>query len=298
MEDLLIPPPPALVDCLQYGLLKTLPGGDYLLPAGLHPIFLLILGGGIQVWEDGRFQPMPVLSLCGGTRSIRRARAAPGTRILTLSLKPGRLPCLVDFPALEIMEGRVEAMDFLDPGSRAGLEAAFAQQAEGAAEARLVAAFFQLLTACRQKRQEIRKSSADLILPPDWASLTPRSWAERLGIGQRQFERRFLASYGQSLRSFHRQTRTSGLVMAYAMHFSRCHQDSKHFADTALPDSWAAVAVYNGPYDQAHLHHDLQQFTGHTPGQLAAGITARNPAFWPYLVAADSLPRLFGPSGY
>jgi AraC-like DNA-binding protein len=298
MEDLLIPPPPALADCLQYGLLKTLPGGEYLLPAGLHPIFLLILDGGIQVWEDGGFQPMPVLSLCGGTRSIRRARAEPGTRILTLSLKPGRLSCLVDFPALEIMEGRVEAMDFLDQSSRADLGVVLGQQAEGAAEAGVVAAFFQLLTACRQRRLNNRESRSDLILPLDWASHTPRSWAEQLGISQRQFERRFLANYGQSLRSFHRQTRTSGLVMAYAMHLSRCHEDSEDVAATSPPDSWAALAADHGYYDQAHLHHDLQQFTGHTPGQLAAGITARNPAFWPYLMAADSLPRLFGPSGY
>ena len=286
MEDLLIPPPPPLADCLQYGLLKTLPGGNYLLPAGLHPIFLLILRGDIRVREEGGFRPMPSLSLCGGTRSIRQAWAEPGTRILTLSLKPGRLRCLTEFPALEIMEGRVEPVDFLDPGCVAMLDEVMEQRIKDVPEGCIVAAFFELLTVCRNRRRDCH---GDLLLPTDWVSLTPRAWAERLGISQRQFERRFLASYGQSLRSFHRQTRTSRLVMAYAM-------GSAHQARQS--DSWAALAADHGYYDQAHLHHDLQQFTGHTPGQLAAGIAARDPAFWPYLMAADSLPRLFGPSGY
>lgn len=286
MEDLLIPPPPSLADCLQYGLLKTLPGGSYLLPAGLHPIFLLILGGGIQVWEAGSFQPMPTLSLCGGTRSIRRAWAEPGTRIFTLSLKPGRLRCLAEFPALEIMEGRIEAADCLNSDNRGALEGVMEQWAQGALESRIVAAFFKLLAACREIRRGCR---GDLLLPADWASLTAGTWAQRMGISLRQFERRFLASYGQSLRSFHRQARSSRLIMAYAVGSSLQPRQA---------DSWAALAADYGYCDQAHLHHDLQQFTGHTPGQLAAGIAARDPAFWPYLMAADSLPRLFGPAGY
>ena len=60
----------------------------------------------------------------------------------------------------------------------------------------------------------------------------------------------------------------------------------------------ADLAVQAGYYDQAHLHHDLLEFTGHTPSALLAGIAGNDPAFWPYRLDRVQLARLFGPAGY
>jgi hypothetical protein len=70
-------------------MVKALPGGGYVLPAGMHPLVLVILRGEIRVCRPGGMQPMARISLCGGTRESLRAWAAPGTRILTLAVKPG-----------------------------------------------------------------------------------------------------------------------------------------------------------------------------------------------------------------
>lgn len=91
-------PPPALADCVRSALLTGVPGGAYVLPAALHPLLLVILEGGIAVRRAGVEHPLPLLSVCGGTRGVREARAEPGTRILTVPLLPGGLRALFGVP--------------------------------------------------------------------------------------------------------------------------------------------------------------------------------------------------------
>lgn len=281
-SEWLFQPPPALADCVCHGLIKNLPGGPYLLPAGLQPIFLLVLDGGIRFLHGDRQQQMARLNLCGGTQGPRQAWAAPGTRILTLSVKPGQLRRLIDMPAATIVDCRSPLDTLLrgeDLGELARCETALAVTRDPSQQ---VAAFFRLLFSLRRRRAGL---DADLHLPIDLLATAPGELADRFGISQRQFERRFLASYGQSLRSFRQQLRCSRLIAA-------CICGQRRI------DSWAGLAAEAGYFDQPHLHHDLQRFTGHTPGQLAAGLARDDPAFWPYRIASTRMGQLFGPSGY
>lgn len=281
-EDIIFSPPPVLADCVQHGMVKTLPGGSYLLPAGIHPIFLVILRGEILIDRQNGPQPMARICLCGGTRGILRAWAAPATRILTLAVQPGQLRRLVDFHALTIMDDWVAFDDFLagsERGEAARCEAAFAACHDAARQAE---AFLILLSALRRHRAG---EAADLTLPMEYFSLSPKALAGHFGLSLRQFERRFLASYGQPLRSLRQQLRCARLLASFVCGQGRI-------------GSWADLAADFGYCDQSHLTHDLVRFTGYTPGQLAAGIAGDDPAFWPYRISPLEMVRLFGPSGY
>lgn len=305
MSDLIVPPPPGLADCVQHALLKTLPGGPYLLPAGLQPLFLLILRGRITLHHAGRDTVLAPFLLCGGTRGIRRASAEPGTRILTLSLQPGRLRQLLPLPPLAVMEEAVPLTDLLT-GEARGEALRVAEQAAGgkavaaragevvsgepaASEAALLAALF----ACLQGWRARQAAAPDLVLPPPAWNAPASELATGLGLGLRQFERRFLQSYGQPLKSYRRQARCSLLLARFMARPA--------VPDTADSPAWvglADLAALGGYYDQAHLHRDLLSFTGYSPSALLAGVASDAPAFWPYRLAREQLQRLFGPGGY
>ena len=287
MLDLLVPPPWALADCVQHALLKTLPGGPYLLPAGLHPLFLVILHGQITVHHDGQQTTLPPFLLSGGTRGIRQACATPGTRILTLSLQPGRLRQLLPLPPLAVMEEAVAVPELLTGTARdSALRFADALATGSQSEARLLAALFALLLDWRQRQP----ATPGLIVPPHALMRPLAQLAAQAGLSPRQFERRFLTSYGQPLKSYRRQARCSQVCAQWL---------------TRPPNpqcrNWtnlADLAVQAGYHDQAHLHRDLLAFTGHTPSALLAGIAGNDPAFWPYRLDQVQLRRLFGPHGY
>lgn len=285
LPDFLFPPPPALADCVQHALIKTLPASAYYLPAGLHPIFLLILSGGIVLHHGGVDRPLPRLSLAGGTRGIRHATSLPGTRILTLSLQAGCLYRLLPLPPVAVMEELLPLEELVSGPAREALYRYEDAQAGMTDEVQQIGALFRLLAEWRQLVRR-RSPVADLIVPPDWLHRPVAELADVYGIGQRQFERRFRQSYGQPLKSYRRQARCSQLVGQLLCAPHRPWQDL------------ADLAALAGYYDQAHLNHDLLDFTGHTPTGLLAGIAGNDPFFWPYQLDGLQLPRLFGPTGF
>lgn len=281
-EDFIFSPPPDLAGCVQHGMVKTLPGGGYLLPAAMHPIFLVILRGEIRVDHPEGSRSMATLCLCGGTCRVLRAWAAPGTRILTLAVQAGQLRRLVAFPALEIMDDWVAFDAFLsgqERGEAARCEAAITAHDDAARQA---AAFLALLSALRQRRRE---REGNLVVPPAYLGLSPCALATQFGLGLRQFERRFRASYGQSFRSLRQQLRCSQVLASFVSGQSKAH-------------SLADLAAKFGYFDQSHLNRDLVRYTGYSPGQLLAGIAGDDPAFWPYRISPLEMVRLFGAAGY
>ncbi|WP_374243199.1 helix-turn-helix domain-containing protein [Zoogloea sp.] len=274
-------PSPGLADCVRSALVTRLPGGRYILPAALHPVLLVIVQGGIGVLRDGVEVQLPRLALCGGTRGPRDARAEAGTRIVTLSLLPGGLGALFGVPAGALMEEAVDLAEVADDAGR-GLLAGFVDGLPPAAATQdLLSRLWGLLEALRRDAA----GQAGLWVPPTLLSLPVAQLAEKFGLGQRQFERRFQEAYGQSLRSYRQQLRCSRLLQALG-------------AAMSPVDGWAEMAVAAGYADQAHLCRDVRRFTGHSPAGLVAGVAGDDPAFWPYRIDPLMRARHFGPSGF
>ena len=63
-----------------------------------------------------------------------------------------------------------------------------------------------------RRSRSIAAPGPDLALPADWHARPMAALAEQHGIGVRQFERRFLASFGQPWRKVRQQLRCSSLI--------------------------------------------------------------------------------------
>ncbi len=88
-----------------------------------------------------------------------------------------------------------------------------------------------------------------------------------LGLGGRQIERKFQMMVGLRPK-----------MLARIIRFQKVFRSTSH-----KPDSWSAVAVACGYYDQAHLIHDFQQFAGQNPSsflleqtEMSAFLTRKN----------------------
>jgi AraC-like DNA-binding protein len=281
LPDGIHPPSPGLAGCVRSALVTRLPGGSYILPAALHPVLLVIVQGGIAVCRGDGERCLPRLTLCGGTRGPRDARAEAGTRIVTLSLQPGGARALFGVTAGALMDEAVDLAEVLDGAGR-GLLAGFV---DGLAPAAVTQDDLLRLWGLLEALRRGASDRGDLWVPPALLSLPGTVLATQFGLGLRQFERRFRESYGQPLRSYRQQLRCSRLLLALG-------------AEIDPAEGWAGVAAAAGYADQAHLCRDMRRFTGHSPAALLAGAAGDDPTFWPYRVEATVRARHFGPTGF
>lgn len=100
-----------------------------------------------------------------------------------------------------------------------------------------------------------------------------RALPARVGLGERQLERRFLAAVGLSPKTFSRIVRFQNLVRL-----------------ARRSDGWAAAAADCGYFDQSHLVRDVRDFAGVSPTNLL-----RAPGdFSKHFVSDARLAALFG----
>ena len=273
MHYTLAPLTPALRPLFGELLQTRLPGGPYQLPATLQPTLVCTASGGLSVADgEGGWRPMPVAFLAGATTGIHHVKAEPGTDLLLLAIRPGQLPRLFGPSAGSLLDRNV-ALDDLLPAAQAE---ALHDGLFGNARARQAALEKQLLRchAAHTHRQP------DLHLPADWLFRPLADIAGAFALSERQFERRFRSSTGQSLRAFRQQFRWSRLVREVV------------FGQRQAP-SWVDAACAGGYADQSHLHRDFRRYTGHTPGELGKRLGADDPELWPYHLTATEIGRLF-----
>lgn len=284
MDTRLRPPAPALAGLIQSLLVTTLPAGPYAKPASIHAIFLLVLRGSIRLDLPDGPVPMPTLCLCGGTGTPRFAAAAPGTRVLMAAVRPGGLRCLLGMPNDTVCEG-LFALEELVP--RAEVAALAESLAAAPDEDAQLAQFENFLV---RRSRSIAAPGPDLALPADWHARPMAALAEQHGIGVRQFERRFLASFGQPWRKVRQQLRCSSLITRLL--------DTPALAGARHSLDWAGLAAEAGYADQAHLSRDMRHFTGYSPGEWQRRCAERDPALWPYLFSRRQIVDFFGGTGF
>jgi len=293
------PPPPDIGHLVPGSLWVCLPAQPYVVPATLAPMLLYVLTGSLVMAEAASAtgqrpahtacQPraLPRFSVCGGTRSVRRLHATPGTQVLLTPVRPGQCTRLLGLPARELFEQLVDAAELLPAAPLVRLHGHMdaAWHAANATHPRAQAAASVWHGFLSNLQRQYHPSDAGLVVPPDWLDTPVPTLAQRWGLSVRQFERRFQAAHGQSLRAYRQQSRCSRLLTQAAGALNQ-----------AL--SWADIAASAGYADQAHLSRDVLRFTGHTPAALLAGVRAQEPALWPFHVSPQVMPRWFGPHGY
>ncbi len=293
IQPSLYPISPRLAKLAGNILIATLPGGPYLLPATLQPMLMLVLSGSVRPLFHGtqvaEIQTLPRIALYGAFPHIRGAEALPGTQVAIVSILPGQLTRLFGLneadivgkvvPLAELLPGHFIASHF---GELEALEASRTPGEPGVSAWAWIACLERFLLALQTAHEHYRSG---LVVPENWLFQPVTEIAARFNLGERQFERRFTDSYGQSLRSFRRQFRCSRMVVDQVLR----HGEIK---------SWADISTVSGYSDQAHLTRDLKHFTGYTPASLIRNIIKDNPALWPYQLNAAEIPDVFGAAAF
>lgn len=169
-----------------------------------------------------------------------------------IQFQAGGLNRLLDLP-MEEMSDAAHAADQVGGARLATLRAMV--QAASNFEGRVSAAEAWLSDQMQTARPRDGVDQAADILRRMRGAVRIHALAERAGLGERQFHRRFTAQVGVSPKLYAR------IVRFDAMMAERDRSPSRQ---------WAALAQDYGYFDQSHLQRDFHAFAGTAPGGFAS----------------------------
>lgn len=248
------------VDCYWHHIAgQAAPAGELpvqrCLPLGTIEIILQvndmmadILDNNRQQWEKS-FR----IYLAGMFTDTAYWRAAPGTLMFGIRLKPESLMPLFGIPPALLLNSVVDAEAVF------GLSAAqlYGEMAGQFDTSHLVAiAERHLLVRARQARnQRNYVAEACRLIRDSGAHMTVEQLSDAIYISKRQLERSFKEAFGASPKTYQRIIRFRN-----AYRYARNRQQEKIH--------WADVSYESGYADQAHFIRDFKAFTGHAPTAL------------------------------
>lgn len=220
------------------------------LPASPFPILTVFVSGAVLfATEQGRWLPAPAAFVGGPFSRPLRYRALPGTVFATALLRPGQMQRLFGLPQNRLVDVCWPLEDLVERDCVERL----IDEARGCIGAPALA---ELLGAWLDTRMRSAPAAATWLDPSliD-GTVEPGELARQHGISLRQFERRFIASYGLSLRQMRRLARF-------------VHVLSGVMAGRHGVGGFTRLAQEYGYFDQAHLTRDFVDLAGTTPGRL------------------------------
>jgi len=250
---LAILPPAGLAGVVRYFHVEVSSPGPVLVPSTPCPMIGFYIAGASRVVDaSGREQRYTEPMVSGPLTRPVAALWEPGTTFISVMLEAGQFARLFDIP-LPALRDVLVPLQALAPE----LESlALQERLQGmAGSAQWVAAVSDWLLKVLARREGCTLPFA---LPLSALALASDDLARRCGLSVRTLERRYMASYGQSIRDSRRMLR---YVRALACMMSG---SLPHGALTRL-------AVDAGYHDQAHMVRDFVHYTGLAPKALMAG---------------------------
>lgn len=252
MNRLLLPPPPALAPLLRYLHLQLDSAGEIQLPATPWPHIGVLLAGRSQTVIDGLMVATSPRAFVSGpiTRPIT-LRVAPGTRFISALLRVGQLPRLLPLDCWRLSD-QVWPLEELIGGDE---EAKLCDSLQACAQPQDLADVFGRWLLKLAAERELRQPRALRLPVARLFEQDATTLAADCGLSLRQFERRFLASYGLPLRDARRLLR---FVNMLGLLICRPQAGGK----------LAALAQDCGYFDQAHMARDFRALSGFTPSEM------------------------------
>lgn len=250
---LALPPPPALAGLVHHFHIEYDSAGRVVVPATpMAQLTFIIAGGSLLPPEHGRQRLLNRPFLCGPLARGMAAEWQPGTTFVSALLEPSCFSALFGIPLNELLNLPVPLEDAVPQLPYAELYERLLATPHAAHWVELISAWLLRLAALREEalRAAFRMPAGLLYSPA-------ATIAEQHGVSVRQFERRFLVSYGQSLRDSRRLMRYGH---ALAMMLTRPPQRGQ----------LTRIAMDAGYHDQAHMVRDFTELMGQAPGGLLA----------------------------
>lgn len=253
---LALAPPPALSGLVHHFHIEYASAGRVVVPASpLAQLTFFIAGGSLLPPDQGRRRLLDQAFVCGPMSRAIPAEWQPGTTFVSALIEPSRFSGLFGVPLNELLNLPVPLDDAVPGLPYRELQEALLAARHAAAWVELISDWLLRLAARREAalRAAFRLPAALLFSPAE-------TIAREHGISVRQFERRFLAAYGQNLRESRRLAR---YARALGMMLS---------GPQPLPrGQLTRIAMDAGYHDQAHMVRDFTELLGQAPGSLLAG---------------------------
>lgn len=233
---------------------KNLVGGGFEvamphLPASPDAQLVLYLQGGATILgtQDGR---LPQAFLSGPTMAPRHFGVEPGSSFISAVFRASGVLHCFGIPA-DCLGSASVPLDALVGRSEAGrLQEQLREAAGFCGRVRILEDFLLHRAGSAGREAALPALSYERLFMP------VGELADSLGLGVRQFERRFLAHHGVALRDYRRLAR-----FARALSILMQGQGRPGLAGAALDAGYV---------DQAHFSRDFRQFVGDTPSHFLA----------------------------
>lgn len=236
-------------------------------PANTYACLNVVTQGEVRL-HDMQRPPLPPVFLTGPYAMPHQTYASAPLQSLSIVLQPWLLTEWFGLSPRELVDGWIDCAQ-LERLKNSGVKDAL-RGAVGEPE-RLPSALQQL--ACPGTAIGIEAAALSALLA-DLQSVAAA--AAQLGIGVRQFERRFSAMFGLNPRRWLRIKRFESSLVRLAR-------------DDA---SLAGAAADAGYADQPHMTRDFRRTAGHTPAQAKDAIVAPDaPGCWAFKPAGTMPPR-------
>jgi AraC-like DNA-binding protein len=238
--------PLRLMSLLRYMHVELCAGGPVVIPAMAFPSMCVLVQGGVRLGgPDGLLITEGFLR--GPNQRPLRLEWLPGTSMIVAVMRVGRLGRLFDVPINELANTFVPLEFITDCGSVHQLTDAV-RAGDGPLD--WITAMGDWLLARAQA--ESLNRVAPLCLPVSALNEPAEALAEYANLSLRQFERRFLSSYGVPLRDTRRLMRHM-LAMATMLR------------STPRRGQLTAVAHEAGYYDQSQMVREFAELSNMTP---------------------------------
>ena len=250
---LAILPPAALAGVVRYFHIEVSSPGPVLVPSTPCPMIGFFIAGASRVRDaGGRAQRHTQAIVSGPLTQPVAAVWEAGTTFISVMVEAGQFARLFDIPLPELRDALVP-LEVLAPGLGS---TALQERLQGMADStQWVAAVSEWLIQLLARREG---RTLPFALPPSALALGSEDLARQCGLSVRTLERRYLASYGQSIRDSRRMLR---YVRALACMMS----------GPLRRGALTRLAVDAGYHDQAHMVRDFIHFTGLAPKALMEG---------------------------
>ncbi|AOZ49295.1 hypothetical protein BKX93_04290 [Chromobacterium vaccinii] len=253
MSRLILPPPLSLSGIVRYFHIEHADGGVLRMPAMPFPYLGVLLSGDSCAERGGERMASPRSFAVGALSRPISLRISAGAVFASAPLRLGQLQTLFGIASHELTD-QIWPLDALI--GRAEEEALFDSLRPGDGAGQWVEALSAWIMR-RLARREPPGGFDHWRLPAASLFLDSRTLAEQSSLSTRQFERRFLARYGQPLRDMRRMARfmraMGGMILGQA-------------------GSMADLALDCGYFDQAHLSRDFKLLSGFSPREFAQGL--------------------------
>ncbi|MFZ6743144.1 helix-turn-helix domain-containing protein [Undibacterium sp. JH2W] len=271
------PSHPKLSPLLMHIMTVELDDCEVFLPATLCPAIMLFAHGGGKVIQDDQSELQAErFFLRGPMMEPVHVRYQPKTLSLAVCFRPGMLQQAMGINVAEIA-GNALAFHELVNAERVQT---FLRELDGLNDKATIVALFQdFLLEVLDHRP--RSTIGAAFLAAHKKIFFPLlELSDFFGIGQRQLERRVRENFGVTLRDVRR-------IVRFGFSLPHIIKPNVTWGDLTQ------IAHDTGYYDQAHMHREYVELAGIPPAQLRQKISARDPAYWIYLIPDEDFNKLF-----